>query len=199
MSVRLSANDSFNLGIAFVLKHEGGFVDDPDDPGGATNLGISLRWLRAVGEDLGDIDGDGDVDVDDIRALTPDKARALYFEKFWMEPGVDQLPGPVAVAAFDFAVNAGPRQAVKCLQEAHNALCSPALACDGALGPKTTRAVEAFCYRPHGAERLVDKYLFRRIGFYQDLVGKKPQFLKYLRGWNNRVLALEAVINNGGE
>jgi lysozyme family protein len=195
MSVRLSANDSFKLGIAFVLEHEGGFVDDPDDPGGATNLGISLRWLRSVGEDLGDIDGDGDVDADDIRALTPDKARAFYFQKFWAEPGLNRLPGLVAVAAFDFAVNAGLRQAVKCLQEA---LCSSALACDGALGPKTIGAIEAFCSLPYGAERLVDKYLFQRIGFYQDLVGKKSQFLKYLRGWNNRVLALEAVINNGG-
>jgi lysozyme family protein len=198
MSVRLNANDSFNLAVAFVLKHEGGFVDDPDDPGGATNLGISLRWLRSVGEDLGDIDNDGDVDAGDIRALTPDKARALYFQKFWAEPGLDKLSGSVAVAAFDFAVNGGPRQAVKCLQEAHNALCSSTLACDGALGPKTIGAVEAFCSRPYGVERLADKYLFRRIGFYQNLVGKKPQFLKYLRGWNNRVLALEAVINNGG-
>jgi lysozyme family protein len=195
MSAIWNANDLFKLGIAFVLKHEGGFVDDPDDPGGATNLGISLRWLRSVGEDLGDIDNDGDVDADDIRALTPDKAQALYFQKFWAEPGLERLPGPVAVAAFDFAVNAGPRQAVKCLQEA---LCSPALACDGALGPKTMGAVEAFCSRLCGAERLTDKYLFRRIGFYQDLVGKRPGFLKYLRGWNNRVLALETVINNGG-
>jgi lysozyme family protein len=198
MPAMWSANDSFKLGIAFVLEHEGGFVDDPDDPGGATNLGISLRWLRSVGEDLGDIDGDGDVDADDIRALTPDKAQLLYFKKFWVEPCVERLPGPVAVAAFDFAVNAGPRQAVKCLQDAHNALCSPDLICDGALGPRTIRAVEEFCSRPYGAERLADKYLFRRIGFYQDLVGKRPQFLKYLRGWTNRVLALENVINNGG-
>jgi lysozyme family protein len=198
MSAMWNANDSFKLGIAFVLKHEGGFVDDPDDPGGVTNLGISLRWLRSVGEDLGDIDNDGDVDADDIRALTPDKARVLYFQKFWVEPGLERLPGPVAVVAFDFAVNAGPRQAVKCLQQAHNALCSSALACDGALGPRTIGAVEAFCSRPYGTERLADKYLFQRIGFYQDLVGNKPQFLKYLRGWNNRVLALEAVINGGG-
>lgn len=74
---------SFNKPHAFTAKWEGGYCNDPDDPGGATNYGISLRWLKSLGLNQGDIDRDGDIDASDIRALSKEQAAALFKEKFW--------------------------------------------------------------------------------------------------------------------
>ena len=73
----------FEKAHAFVARMEGGFVDDPADPGGTTNYGVSLRFLKSQGLEAGDIDGDGDIDADDIRALTPERAAGVLRRAFW--------------------------------------------------------------------------------------------------------------------
>ena len=135
---------TFEAAIVTVLHHEGGLSDNPNDPGGVTNFGISLRWALAVqGEEpemklLLDMDSDGDVDRDDIRYLTEDVAKELYRSQWWdkFKYG-DLLYQTVATKVFDTSVNVGARQAHKFLQRAMRSVGRKTLVDDGILGPKT--------------------------------------------------------------
>jgi len=178
----------FELGLRFVLEHEGGFVDHPDDPGGATNHGISLRFLQGLPD--GDIDGDGDVDADDIRSMTPAIAGGFYQARFWDKVGCDQLPPAVAVVIFDAAVNCGTSRAVRWLQEACNLLGADLLV-DGVAGSKTYAAAMAFS-RGKG-ESLALLCCIRRQEYYNTLAGKK-RFRTFHLGWTRRVSSLSQTI-----
>lgn len=107
----------FEAAMAFVWEFEGGYSNDPDDPGGATNFGITLATAKANGLD---IDGDGDVDVDDIKQMTPEASLAVYKDKYWnpLFNVVSDLPWNVAVVAFDAAVNCGVSRAKKWVADA---------------------------------------------------------------------------------
>jgi lysozyme family protein len=87
-----------------IVAREGGFVNDPDDPGGATKHGVTIGTLRRLGRDL---TGDGRVTVADIRALTPDHAVDIFLDSYFRQPGIDGLPGPLQPSVFDMQVNAG--------------------------------------------------------------------------------------------
>jgi lysozyme family protein len=185
---------NFEKAVDFVLEHEGGFVDHPDDPGGATNFGVSLRWLRGQNPDAADIDGDGDVDADDIRALTPDTAREFYRQKFWDATHCGQMPAPVGAAVFDSAVNCGPRRAVRFLQAAIRTIDPDmALTVDGLMGPKTLEAVRLTSARK-GYERLADAILWERQSYYNRLAGQK-RFRTFHLGWTRRVCALRDLLH----
>ena len=162
-----------------VLAHEGGFVDDPDDPGQATRFGISLRLLKQVGDD---IDGDGDVDADDIRALTREDAAVRYKEWFWDRYDYGRFELKIAAKVFDLAVNTGPKQAHIILQRSVRAvLQGHPLIEDGILGPLSYAAVVA-C----DSTRLLTAMRSEAAGFYRTLVASDPGRGKYLTGWLNR-------------
>lgn len=185
----------YDYAIGFVLAHEGGFVDHPDDPGGATNRGISLRFLRTQHPDAADIDGDGDIDADDIRLLTEDDARDLYRSRFWDALRLDDLPGAVAAAVFDTAVNCGPGRAVRFLQAACNGLSDHLqLTEDGALGPKTRRGVGIVADR-FGEQQLAEAVLWARQDYYNRLAAES-RFRPFHLGWSRRVSALRNLIRN---
>lgn len=125
----------YDQAFGVVLGHEGGFVDHPRDPGGATNHGVSLRYARGKGL-LFDVDRDGDVDADDIRLITPDQAKAAFREDFWDPIRGDDLPPALALLAFDAAVNSGAGAATRWLQAAAR------VRVDGVIGPRTLEAVQ---------------------------------------------------------
>ena len=75
--------------IGGILRREGGFVNDPDDPGGATNHGVTIHTMRRLGVD---VDGDNDVDINDVRQLTRDRAAEIYKEHYYIRPGIAGLP-----------------------------------------------------------------------------------------------------------
>jgi lysozyme family protein len=108
----------FDRAVELILKHEGGYVDHPSDPGGETKYGISKRSYPHV----------------DIRSLTTDAAKDIYYHDFWLPLKLDKLPYAIAVSVFDYAVNSGKSRAVKTLQAAVGVLQ------DGALGPATLSA-----------------------------------------------------------
>lgn len=163
-----------------IVRREGGWVDDPDDSGGATNYGVSLRYARGIGLDL---DGDGDTDADDIRLVTPDKAVDLYLDDFYYKPRFHRLPEPLHAVIFDMAVNAGPPRALILLQEVLN-MVGYDLTEDGVMGPKTRRAAEE-AYSMMG-EWLINAYVEQRKNFYRSLAARNPSQRKFLRGWLNR-------------
>lgn len=169
----------FHKALAIVLKHEGGFVDHPDDPGGATNFGVSLRFALRLGDENGDgfadmdIDLDGDVDVDDIRNMEAHHAADVYRREFWEPLKCDQINDhQLAAKLFDTGVNVGKRQAVKFLQRAVNAtlpsqgVCEP-LADDGVIGPATLRAIELF---DDDAWTITAAFRSEQAGFYRALI-----------------------------
>ena len=148
--------------IKVVLKHEGGYVNDPVDPGGETNFGIAKR---------------GHPDVD-IKNLTEEGAKEIYYQDYWMKNRVPQVPDELKHIYFDMCVNQGKGRAVKILQQAANAKGAN-LKVDGGLGPKTISALD-------GVE--LDRVRAYRIKYYADLVTRKPDLEKFYFGWFRRGL-----------
>lgn len=168
----------FDRAFENTLGHEGGYVDDPDDPGGATKYGVSLRFLRQKNID---IDGDGDIDSDDIIAITPEHAKEIYHDKFWVRYRYEEIyVDDIACKIFDLAVNVGPRAAAKIVQRAVN-VCGGDLAVDGNLGSKSFAAINCI-YAP----ALLAQLRQQAADFYRDLVDRRPTLEKYLKGWLRR-------------
>jgi len=170
----------FAAAADFVLAHEGGFVNHPADPGGATNYGLSLRFLRQVGVD---VDQDGDVDVEDVRLLTREQAVDLLRVHFWTPGGYDALPDAVAVKLLDLAYNTGPRQAHRLLQRALRA-AGRELVDDGVLGPKTRAAAQQVAPEVTRAALCSEA-----AGFYRLLAEQRALLGVFLAGWLRRAYA----------
>lgn len=171
-------------------RHEGGFVDDQRDGGGATKYGISLRWLRSLegaGNSAsnidGDIDGDGDIDQADIHALTPQMAKDFFYQEWWQKHRLHDLPPLVAVKVFDLSINTGPRPSFRNLQRACRA-CRYSLAEDGILGPKTHSTVHSA--HAYNKAALLGALCSEAAGYYRSLVVRNPQYKAFLKGWLNR-------------
>lgn len=161
--------ERFERCLKALLRHEGGYVDHPRDPGGATNLGITIGTARAYRLDL---DHDGDVDKNDVRLLTAESAAPVYRDGYWLACSCDKLPAGVDYMVFDLAVNSGTARAKRYLQE-----CVGAVA-DGQIGPKTLAAVARI-----PTDTLIHRLSSRRDAFYRSL-GTFPTFGK---GWIRRL------------
>jgi len=148
--------------IEVVLHHEGGYVNDPDDPGGETNFGIAKRSHPDV----------------DIANLTKDGAKEIYKEHYWDRNKVESLSEDLRHIYFDMCVNQGRGRAVKILQKAANAKGAD-LKVDGGMGPKTIAAMD-------GVE--LQRVRAYRVKYYADLVTRKPDLEKFYFGWFRRAL-----------
>lgn len=169
-----------------IVAREGGYVNDPDDPGGATNYGVTIGTMRRLGRDL---NGDGRVDTADVRALTRPQAVAIYVEHYFRRPGVANLPAPVQASVFDMYVNAGAN-AVKLLQRLVTRMGFEARD-DGVIGPRTVAAVKAAA--AVAPQHLADAYGIARRNYYYALADGRPASRKYARrqdggkgGWITR-------------
>jgi len=159
---------------AEIVVREGGFVNDPDDPGGATKYGVTLGTLRALGVD---VTGDGAVDVRDVKALTVGQAVAIYKQHYFIRPGILDLPEPLQPSVFDMYVNAGAN-AVRILQRLLVEFGEP-VTDDGALGPKTAAAAQRA--QQKAPKHLVDAYGIARRNYYYALADRRPASRKYAR------------------
>ena len=173
----------FQKAHAFTSRWEGGYVSHEADGGGATNFGVSLRFLRALGADGGDIDGDGDIDADDVRALTKKDAAELMRREFWDALGLDGVKPLCAAVVYDTAVNMGPVFARRAAQQALG------VKADGVWGP-VTRAALATCDDRKTAAAMCHV----RRARYVALAREKPALAVFLRGWLRRVDALESMV-----
>ena len=170
----------FESAIPTILRHEGGFNNDPVDAGGATNYGVSLRWLKAQGllEDLEQEDRTQD-EIQVIKQMTQEQAAALY-KAYWWNPynygAIDsQL---VATKIFDTAVNLGAPRAHRIVQVALGFTQDQR---DGILGIKSMAEINAA-----GAAPLVVQIQNLQAAFYRQLVVANPARAKFLSGWLSR-------------
>ena len=159
---------------AEIVAREGGFVDDPDDPGGVTNHGVTLGTLRRLGIDL---DGDGQVGRGDLRRLTPAQAAEIFVEHYFRRPGLDRLPEALQASVFDMQVNAGAA-AIRILQRLLREMGHP-VAVDGMLGPQTLAAAHAAAAA--APDHIADAYGIARRNHYYALADARPQSRKYAR------------------
>jgi len=157
-----------------ILAREGGYVNDPDDPGGATNHGVTVHTMRRLGLDL---NGDGKVDAQDVRVLTAEKALQIFVDEYFHKPGLGALPEPLQASVFDMYVNAGGN-AVKILQRLLNQM-RISVAVDGVIGPQTTQAAtQAIAAAP---DHFVDAYGIARRNYYYGLADARVASRKYAR------------------
>lgn len=169
-----------------IVAREGGFVNDPDDPGGATNHGVTIHTLRRLGID---VNRDTRIDVADVKALTRAQAIEIYLEHYFKRPGIAALPETLQASVFDMYVNAGGN-AVKILQRLLTDMgfpCEP----DGEIGPATIRAAQMAAEA--APSHLPDAYGIARRNYYYALADKRPASRKYARakdggkgGWIRR-------------
>ncbi|MHA3913539.1 holin-associated N-acetylmuramidase [Halovulum sp. GXIMD14793] len=169
-----------------IVAREGGYVNDPDDPGGATKYGVTIHTMRRLGLDL---DRDGDVDARDVQRLSLDQAVGIFLKHYYEKPGIARLPEALRVSVFDMYVNAG-RHAVRILQRLLAEFGEP-VAVDGVIGPQTARAAASAHMKARGY--LVDAYGIARRNYYYDLADRRPASRKYARrrdggkgGWIKR-------------
>ncbi len=155
--------------LRLILKHEGGFVDHPRDPGGATNRGVTIGTLRRLGIDK---DGDGDSDVVDLRMLTEADAVRVFKRFYWDAVQGDLLPSGVDYAVADFAVNSGPTRAAEYLQRILG------VEADGHIGPKTMAAMVSAT-----PAAVINAISERRLAF----VRKLPTWGTFGKGWSRRI------------
>lgn len=174
---------SVNDIIEEVIRREGGYVDDPQDGGGATKHGISLRYVRGIGLDN---NNDGVIDKADIALVTKKQAAMLYKQDFYYKNGYDTINKDFRAIMLDMAVMSGGARASTLLQETLNDLeCVPELKEDGAVGPRTRAALE-YCIKIYGVPGVINALTIKRIEFYRAICERRPSQLKFLAGWTNR-------------
>ena len=168
--------DDFARCLAFTLRAEGGFTNNPADPGNWTGGHVGAGELRGTNFGI----SAAAYPTLDIAGLSAAAAGEIYRRDYWAPLQGDALPLPVALAAFDAAVNAGPGRSVIWLQQAAG------VAADGVLGAQTLAAIKAA-----DALALAREALARRIDFYIGL----PGWAEFGLGWTRRVIALAGEIS----
>lgn len=160
---------NFPQSLSYVLENEGGYVNHPADPGGATNKGVT----QAVYDDWRAARG---IMKQSVRLIAPPEVSAIYRKQYWDAVSGDKLPSGLDYAVFDFAVNSGVNRAARYLQK-----CLGFATQDGKIGPQTLGAI-----KDPGA--LIDALCDRRRAFLQQL----PTFGHFGKGWMRRVDQVEA-------
>ena len=163
-------NTNFDVCFNHLIKHEGGYVNHPSDPGGRTNLGITQEvwenWMDRV------------VTEAEMKALTSEKVKPLYKELYWDRIKGDQLPNGLDYCVFDACVNSGVRRASQWLQAALG------VAADGSIGPRTIAAAIA---TPSVAT--ITNFCAQRLHFLQGL----STWATFGKGWERRVNEVKAT------
>jgi len=158
-------SDRFQRAFELLAVHEGGYVDHPADPGGATNRGVTQRVYNAWRSRRG-------LAPRSVRLIADDEVQAIYHSQYWQAIRADQMPEGVGYCVFDAAVNSGPAPAVRWAQEIIGA------AVDGIVGEETLTLLGN--QNPQG---FIDAYCDRRLAFMRSL----SHWRHFGKGWSRRV------------
>jgi len=177
LATKTDASTNFVHCLDIVFKEEGGYTNDPNDPGGPTNFGITLADLKEW--------RNKDVTAEDVKNMSKAEAQEIYRSKYWNPMQCGDLPNGIDLEVFDFGVNAGIRTAVKVLQTVIG------VTADGSVGPITIAAKAA------DTRATVQAFSQRRLDYYRSLTKEWPHFGT---GWTNRTNSVEqAALNMAGQ
>lgn len=169
----------FDQAIPVILAHEGGYSNDPDDPGGETNFGITQKDLTEHMKFFTCF-------PKDVKDLTQVEAEYFYKRIYWDEYNYNSIDSlPISTKIFDMAVNMGPHEAHELVQRALQYCGYISLKVDGILGGATLEAINETCL--HGREEdLMYELINESKWFYEHLVEEKPILKKFLNDWLKR-------------
>ncbi len=180
---------TFEKAIPIVLRNEGGLVNNPNDPGGITNYGISLRFL-ADHPELGDFDHDGDVDAEDIKNMNVEEAMNIYKSQWWDKFKYGSINDQtISTKVFDFSVNMGSKRAHMLLQSALNKSLGLKLTVDGIIGNATMSVINSVTDGA-GEQQLITAYCDEAYAFYLSIIKNNPKLQVFEKGWKNRAYAI---------
>ena len=163
---------NFDRAVEIVFGQEGGFSNDPADPGGATSMGITEQTFEEAKQK-------GIIPPNVVlKELTKDQAKQIYKAMYWDAVSADAFPWPIALATFDAAVNTGVSRAIAMLQQAVGTRI------DGIVGAATIKAAAS------APEDALDRMLASRAIHYVDLAVLKPSLLAYRFGWLRRCFTI---------
>jgi len=182
--------DNFTIAHKFTAKWEGGESDHPDDGGGLTKYGVSLKFLGGLSGTQSNRDVLERMGIrlpitrQVIYDLTRDQAASLFRWQFWDKLRLGLIPLRPAVVLYDAAVNSGPAQSIKLAQRGYNRCVAygQPLVVDGIMGPATRAAMQLA-----DTDKALSAMLDAREKFFQTIVDNKPSQQVFLRGWINRV------------
>jgi len=178
-SINNDAQQRFEYALNVVLAHEGGYTDDKDDPGGATRWGISLKFLKQLNYD---VDGDGDVDKDDIFKLTRTDADKIYLKHFWDKYNFDDIEDlEIATKLFDTCVNIGPTPTNRLVRQTFNAILVEKVPVNGPIDEDILEML-SMVY----TDVFLEEFRKQQADYYLALIKKNPKLAKYENGWLNR-------------
>ncbi len=170
----------------FILSFEGGFVNDPADPGGATNRGVTLATWKSTGYDK---DGDGDIDVADLKLITAEDAvRRVMKPHYWDRWQADRIRSQsIANIVVDWVWASG-RPGITEVQKILG------VKADGIAGAKTLEALNG-----HDPRSLFERIKQARILFIEGLVKRRPSLGKFRKGWLRRLDSIRfgSLVHNG--
>lgn len=160
----MTYSKAYEIAFKHILESEGGYVNDPMDPGGETKYGICKRQYPK----------------EDIKNLTIERAKEIYHSDYWKPYFYDKVSDALAIKVFDTAINIGPRNAFRILQRAANKFGTN-LEVDGNIGPKSLAAINKL-----EDKSLLSAYREIQADYYRELVVKNKNLSKFLKGWLNR-------------
>lgn len=182
-------NDKFMKCMKIVFENEGGYVNNPNDSGKETNMGITAATLK-------DANKYGITKIKDVKKLTRSVCEDIYFAMYWCTSKCDDFEEPLDLMVFDTAVHSGPSQAIKFLQQSINKILNGrVLVVDGLYGKNSKNYVTKCTSDSNHTKLLCKVYLDIREQFLRDLCIKKPKNKVFLTGWMNRINKLRDLIN----
>lgn len=167
---------NFKNALQVVLKHEGGFTNDPQDPGGPTNLGLTFSDMVEMGLPQ---------TTEQIKSLTPESAAPIYYKLYWQPMRLDDVQNDMlALCIFDQCVLSGRGGATRAIQ---SVACPNEI--DGVIGPKTIQAINS--YPDQGS--IAYHFLDAMDAHYRAIVASNGSLSKFLPGWINRLNDLRVI------